>query len=143
MVRHGNILRAGLVPSREGAGIQPGIPAVGNVNGPDWITSRGDSGGDVLVVAVDLLLLGTAAVGVEGRGFSVCTTGDVVIEDTTALRTTDCEVGYTPDDFGADCVHFCGRGEGSCQAGEHEGNGELHFELKIILRYSNVQNIRI
>lgn len=89
MVCHCNILRALLVPSREIVvrSIEVGIPAVGNVNGPDRVARGHDGTGNVLVGAVDFLVLGALAVSVELRGVAVAVAGDVEVVVATAGGT--------------------------------------------------------
>lgn len=92
VVRHRDVLRALLVPSGQRLGIQPGVPAVGDINVPGGVADGGHSGGDVLVVTNDFLLLGTAAVGVEGRSLGVGAASNVVVKDAATLGAADCEV---------------------------------------------------
>lgn len=102
MVRDGNILRAVLVPSREGIVTELGFPGVSDIDIPDRVFSRRNNGRDVLVVAEDPLVCDAAAVGAELGGHCVLAADNVVSVDTAAWGAAYGEVGYAPDDVVGD-----------------------------------------
>lgn len=113
VVRDGDVLRAVLVPSRERSTRERGFPGVSDIDGPDRVACWGNGGGDVLVVAADLLFLHATAVGAELRGHGIFTTDNVVVKGTSTLGAANGEIGHTPDDVVGDCVGLEGGGDGS------------------------------
>lgn len=112
MVRDGNILRAMLVPSREGTITEIGFPGVSDINIPLRVYGRGNNGRDILVVAEDLLACDAVAVGAELGGHFILTTDNVVFVDAATLGTAHGEVGYAPDNVVGDCLGL--EGGGTC-----------------------------
>lgn len=104
MVKNGNILRAVLEPGRQTTVTEHGFPSVGDIDIPLRVCSRGNNGGDVLVIASGLVACDAGAVGAELGSHCVLAADNIVLVRTATLGTAHGEVGDAPDNVVGDCL---------------------------------------